>query len=282
MKRTLCVVLSLLALILLTMGVSFAAAKKTPAKKASQKKTVKQQDSHAIHDCAACHIFSKDEAATLLKDFGEVKDVKLAPVKGLYEVSIQRNNRQAVVYVDFGKKLLLPAPIFEIASKRSVTPPAVELPVIIPKADLDRIPRTDSIVMGKTDGKIRLFVFTDPDCPFCTKLHNELKKLMTLEPELTIYIKMFPLKMHPKAYDKARVILGSNSLEMLEKAFAHGELPLPGDKDPKGPVDETIKIGESLGIQGTPAMIFPDGRLVAGAMSAESIRGLLKPVAPEK
>jgi thiol:disulfide interchange protein DsbC len=265
MKRSLCLMLCVLSLIPLTICVTSAATKKVPPKKTSQKKTVIQQDCPSIHDCTACHTFTKDEAGTLL-----------------YEVSVQRGNRQAVVYVDFSKKLLLPAPIFEIASKRSLTPAAVELPVIIPKAALDKIPRTDSIVMGKPDGKSILFVFTDPDCPFCSKLHNELKKLVTLEPELTVYIKMFPLKMHPQAYDKARVILGSKSLEMLEKAFAHGQLPAPGDKDPKQPVDETIKIGESLGIQGTPAMIFPDGRLVAGAMSAESIRGLLKPAAPKK
>lgn len=282
MKRSLCFVLSLLVLVLLAIGASSAATKKAPVKKASQKKSIKQQDCPAIHDCASCHTFSKDEAATLLKEFGAVQDVKLAPVKGLYEVSVQRGNRQAVVYVDFAKKLLMPAPIFEITSKRSLTPASVELPVVIPKADLAKIPRNDSIVMGKADGSKILFVFTDPDCPYCVKLHNELKKLVTLEPELTIYIKMFPLKMHPQAYDKARVILGAKSLEMLEKAFAHGQLPAPGDNDPKQPVDETIKIGESLGIQGTPAMIFPDGRLVAGAMSAEAIRGLLKPVVSNK
>jgi thiol:disulfide interchange protein DsbC len=282
MKKTLCLIFCVLSLVLLSICVTSAATKKAPPKKASQKKSAKQSDCPAIHDCASCHTFSRDEAATLLKDFGEVKGVKLAPVKGLYEVIVQRGNRQTPVYVDFSKKLLIPSPIFDIALKRPVSPPPVELPVILPQADLDRIPLADSIVMGNADGKNRLFVFTDPDCPFCSKLHTELKKLVTLEPELTVYIKMFPLKMHPKAYDKARVILGSNSLEMLEKAFAHGELPPPGDKDPKEPVDATIKLGDSLGIKGTPAMIFPDGRLVSGSMSAEAILGLLKQAATKK
>jgi thiol:disulfide interchange protein DsbC len=130
--------------------------------------------------------------------------------------------------------------------------------------------------MGNPSGKKRLFVFTDPDCSFCAKLHGELKKLVAMEPELVIYIKMFPLKMHPQAYDKARVLLGSKSLEMLEKAFAHGELPQPGDNYPKEPVDETIKLGESLGINGTPALILPDGRVIAGAREAGVIRELLQ------
>jgi thiol:disulfide interchange protein DsbC len=255
---------------------SNVAASPTAVKKAVPKTTKSGSSRAMTHSCSSCHTLSRQEAATLLHDLGEVKDVKLAPVKGLFEVTMQRDNRQAIIYVDFGKKLLVPGPIFDIASKRTVTPPPVELPKILSKAELAKIPTANSIVMGNPSGKKRLFVFTDPDCSFCAKLHGELKKLVAMEPELVIYIKMFPLKMHPQAYDKARVLLGSKSLEMLEKAFAHGELPQPGDNYPKEPVDETIKLGESLGINGTPALILPDGRVIAGAREAGVIRELLQ------
>jgi len=171
---------------------------------------------------------------------------------------------------------VVPGPVFDIAAKRSLTPPPVELPKILSKAELEKIPLTNSIVMGNSTGKKRIFVFTDPDCPFCVRLHAELKKLVAMEPDLAVYIKMFPLKMHPAAYDKARVILGSNSLEVLDKAFAGEKLPAPGEKDRKEPVDETIKLGESLGISGTPAMVMPNGELVSGARSADALRELLK------
>jgi len=130
--------------------------------------------------------------------------------------------------------------------------------------------------MGNTSGKKRLIVFTDPDCTFCERLHGELKKLVVLEPDLAIYIKMFPLKMHPEAYSKSRVILGANSLELLEKAFSGEKMPEPGDKDLKTPVDETIKLAESLGIDGTPALLLPGGLLISGARDAASLQKLLK------
>lgn len=228
------------------------------------------------HNCASCHSLSVEEANKIFKGLGEVKAVKMSPVKGLFEVTVQQHNRQAVAYLDFSKKLLVPGPIFDTTTKRSITPPPEELPKILSKAELDKIPLKDSIVMGNPKGTKRMFVFTDPVCPFCARLHGELKKLVVLEPDLAIYIKMFPLKIHPDAYDKARVILGSNSLEMLEKSFAKEQLPVPGSKDPKEPIDETIKIGESLGIDGTPAIIFPDGRLVSGARDVATLRKMLE------
>jgi len=272
MKKTVCILMVLIPVF--SMNVS-AASRKAAARQ-SAPKAAAAPDKAAIHNCAACHSLTKEEAGSILKDLGTVKDLKLSPIKGLYEVTIQHDNRQAVIYLDFGKKLVAPGPVFDIAAKRSLTPPPVELPKILSKAELDKIPVADSIVMGNPVGKKRMFVFTDPDCPFCSRLHAELKKLVAMEPDLAIYIKMFPLKMHPGAYDKARVILGSKSLEVLDKAFAGEKLPAPGDKDGKEPVDETIKLGESLGINGTPAIVMPDGELISGARNAEALRELLK------
>lgn len=260
--------------------VVFLSAGATGALSASSAKTSKKKSTPnkaMIHNCASCHSLTVEEANKAFNGLGEVKAVKLSPVKGLYEITVQQGNRQAVAYLDFGKKLLVPGPIFDVTTKKSLTPPPEELPKILSKAELDKIPLKDSIVMGNPKGAKRLIVFTDPLCPFCVRLHGELKKLVVLEPDLAIYIKMFPLKMHPEAYDKARVILGSNSLEMLDKAFAKQALPTPGSNDPKEPVDETLKIGESLGIDGTPAMIFPDGRLVSGARDVETLRKMLEP-----
>jgi thiol:disulfide interchange protein DsbC len=253
----------------------------TVAFSASAAKTVVRKspgtppDRKLIHDCTSCHTLSKEEAGTIFKGLGEVTDVKTSPVKGLFEVTVKQNNRQAVAYLDFSKKLLVPGPIFDIASKQTLSPPPVELPKILSKAEMDTIPLTNSIVMGNPNGKKRIFVFTDPDCPFCGRLHAELKKLIALEPDLAIYIKMYPLDMHPNAFGKARVLLSANSPELVEKAFAGEKLPEPGDKDPKEPVDETIKLGKSLGIDGTPAILLPDGRMISGTRDVKTLRGML-------
>ena len=104
----------------------------------------------------------------------------------------------------------------------------------------------------------------------------ELKKLVALEPDLVVYIKLFPLKMHPHAYDKARVILGEKSLMLLEKSFAGEALPAPKARDAKKAVDDTMRFAESVGINATPTLVLPDGRILPGLQDAEAMRKLLQ------
>jgi thiol:disulfide interchange protein DsbC len=48
-----------------------------------------------------------------------------------------------------------------------------------------------------------------------------------------------------------------------------------GSGDCKTPLAEIQALGQKLGIQGTPALIFESGKLVAGAIPAEDIEKLL-------
>ncbi|HEY5974986.1 MAG TPA: DsbC family protein [Geobacteraceae bacterium] len=226
-------------------------------------------------DCITCHSLSDQDAAKLLKEIGVVKSVKMAQVRGLYEVTLEKDGKQAIAYLDYGKKYLMPGPIFSLAT-RQVVGGAQPQPKPVEKVDVAKIPLAGSLIMGNAKGSKRLIVFTDPECPYCAKLHGELKKLVAAEPDLAIYIKLYPLKMHPSAYDKARVILGRNSLELLDKSFAGQSLPAASEKDRKDPVDESMKLAESFGISATPTLVLPDGRVIMGYRPFEELKGLLQ------
>jgi thiol:disulfide interchange protein DsbC len=42
-------------------------------------------------------------------------------------------------------------------------------------------------------------------------------------------------------------------------------------------VEETATLARKLGIQGTPAMILPDGRLISGYLQADALLELIRP-----
>jgi len=101
-----------------------------------------------------------------------------------------------------------------------------------------------------------------------------MKKVINERKDIAFYIKMFPLGIHPGAYDKAKAIVCEKSLSLLEKAFEKKELPKPRCETTV--IDDNIKLAQRLGISGTPALILPDGRVISGAVDANSLIGLIE------
>ena len=224
-------------------------------------------------DCSKCHTLSKDEASTLLKDMApnlKILDVRTSPIKGLWEANLEAGGRKGVAYVDFSKKYLISGGIISIKDKKNLTQ---ERLTEINKVDVSKIPLDDALVMGDKDAKNRIIVFDDPDCPYCAKLHQEMKKVIEKRKDIAFYIKMLPLKIHPEAYEKAKAIVCEKSLTLLENAFEKKQLPKP--KCETSVIDENLKLGAEIGITGTPALIMQDGRLVPGFRDADSIIGLV-------
>jgi thiol:disulfide interchange protein DsbC len=224
-------------------------------------------------ECGSCHKLTVKEANELVKGLGgKVVQVRVPAVRGLWELDIEKEGKKAIAYLDYGKKHLVPGPIFSLATRQPIAGGTTQQAPPLTRIDPARIPLTNSLVMGNPKGKKRLIVFTDPECPFCTKLHGELTKLVAQDPEVKVYVKLFPLKIHPKAYDKARAILQNGSLAMLEDSLAGRQLPEPGPPAAGNGVDETLKLGQTLGINATPTLIFPDGRVHAGSMEVAAIK----------
>ncbi|MEW6418708.1 MAG: DsbC family protein [Nitrospirota bacterium] len=229
--------------------------------------------SEKSQDCSKCHTLAKDEASTLLKDMApnlKVIDIKTIPVKGMWEVDIDAGGKKGLLYVDFSKKYLISGAVVSIKDKKNLTQKRL---TELNKVDVSKIPLDDALVIGNKDAKHRVIVFDDPDCPFCAKLHQEMKKVIEKRKDIAFYIKMFPLKIHPEAYEKSKAIVCEKSLTLLEDAFEKKQLPKP--KCETSAIDDNLKLGEKLGISGTPALIMPDGRVISGYKEADAIIDLV-------
>jgi thiol:disulfide interchange protein DsbC len=83
------------------------------------------------------------------------------------------------------------------------------------------------------------------------------------------FIKMYPLAMHKGSYEKAKTIVCEKSFKFLDDAFENKEIP-PAKCNTQV-MDNNIALAGKPGIQGTPAIIFPDGGVVPGYMPADSL-----------
>src|SRR4030043_2015425 len=91
-------------------------------------------------ECSKCHTLNKDEAWDLLKNVIPdvvILDVRLSPVKGVWEVDLESRGRKAIVYVDFLKKHFFSGALVSIADRRNLTQ---ERFIELNKVDVSQIP----------------------------------------------------------------------------------------------------------------------------------------------
>lgn len=206
-------------------------------------------------ECTSCHTLTQQDATDLLKKVDvTVKSVKQAPSRGLFELLVEKEGRQGVIFIDYGKKHLIQGAMVNLESLQPVAAHMqdIQQPKQITSLDVKTIPVSNAITIGNPRASKHLYVFTDPDCPYCRKAHLELKKLAKIAPDVAIDIMLFPLQMHPDAYGKSRAILESRSLDVLDKAFEGKEVPSPPRRAVKKPSMRT-----SLS---PPLMAFPEHR----------------------
>jgi len=216
-----------------------------------------------VAECGACHKLNIDEAASLLaveKFNAKVVSVKPAQILGLWEVTLEQTNpqdasvRTVTAYMDFGKKMLVEARMTPLSSLGGNV-----------KIDISKIPSKDALILGNPKAKHKVFIFTDPDCPYCRKFHAEAVKIAKDFKDIAFYIVLFPLDIHPGAYDKALAINCEKSVKLLEDAF-EGKTLEAAKCDSKKTIDANLAAGKNLGISGTPAIVFPDGTLNSGTL----------------
>ena len=201
-----------------------------------------------------------------------VQAVKPAPMGGWYEVF--SGNR--LFYVDEKVDYVLVGSIIDAKTKRNLTEERIRDLLRVNVADL---PYEDAIKIVKGDGKRKLITFEDPDCPFCRRVEAEIAKL----DNYTLYVFLYPIEqLHPNAPEKAKKIWCAK-----DQAKAWLDLMLrnqdPKNKaDCKTPIGRNIALASNLNIQGTPALIFADGRLVPGAISKDQIEKFMTEAAADK
>jgi thiol:disulfide interchange protein DsbC len=229
-------------------------------------------------ECITCHSLTGKEAAALLAKTGvTVKSVKQSPSRGMFEVMVEKDSKQGVVLIDYGKKNLFQGVIVSLDTLKPVSAFSQDIaqPKQVTSVDVTKIPAGKALIMGNPKGTRKMYVFSEPDCPYCRKGHDELKKLVALDPDLAIHIMLFPLPMHPTAYDKSRSLLEAKSLDLMDKAFAGKNIPKPAKKSSKKALDEIIAFATANGISATPTVVMPNGKVVIGISDAVTLKRML-------
>lgn len=146
-------------------------------------------------------------------------------------------------------------------------------------------------VLGNPNGKVTLVEFSDFACTFCRRSVEDVDALIAANPDLKVVVREFPI-LSPASADAAKMGLaaaeqgrypefhramyaaGRPDAQTIEAAARVAGLDLERARkvaaDPKleAEIAKNLKIGQQLGIDGTPSWVVGD-QMLTGAVGRE-------------
>ncbi|NMT64144.1 DsbC family protein [Marinobacter orientalis] len=116
--------------------------------------------------------------------------------------------------------------------------------------------------------KASISVFTDIDCPYCRKMHDEVPKLN--EMGITVHYYGFPRSgPNTPSFRKYISVWCADDQQAAMDAAKQGRSVQEQSCD--NPVREQFQLGGRVGVTGTPAIVLEDGNMVPGYVPAEKL-----------
>jgi thiol:disulfide interchange protein DsbC len=199
--------------------------------------------------------------AERLPDFPKIDEVSKTPIPGLWEVRIGNE----LLYTDEQGNHVIQGTLFDTKAKINLTEKRMEK---LNAIDFDQLPLKDAMVMKQGTGARKMAVFADPNCGYCKRFERDLLSVK----DVTIYTFLYPV-LGPDSNDKSRSIwCAKDAMKTWRAWMIDGVTPpkVAGACDTAA-IERNSAFGRKYRINGTPAILFEDGKRVPGAMPAAEV-----------
>lgn len=163
------------------------------------------------------------------------------------------------VYVSKDGRYVIDGSAYDVPNKRDLT---ASSRASARKIALDKVGPDKRIVFAPKAPiatKHTVTVFTDVDCPFCRRFHQQIGAYNAKG--IAVEYLFYPLSIHPGADKKAEAVWCSKDrANAFTAAMAGAD---PGHATCPNPIPELTHIAQALGIGGTPTILADDGSTVS-------------------
>jgi thiol:disulfide interchange protein DsbC len=189
-----------------------------------------------------------------------IKSVDKTPIPGLYEVNLGTQ----IVYSDATGNYVLLGDLVDTRNSKNLTEARMSE---INKIDFAKLPLEDAVKVVKGNGKRKIAVFSDPNCPYCKQLETTLKSI----DNVTVYTFLYPV-LSPDSTAKSKSIWCSKDRGMTwESWMLDRKAPTTAGTCDTTAIDKNLKLGRSMNVTGTPTVFLADGKRLPGAMPADRL-----------
>ena len=199
--------------------------------------------------------------------FPEIKAENISPsqLDGYYEV-ILTDPFIDVMYISIDGKYVIQGAVTDLNLMTNISTNRINS---IKLNILESISDSDKIVFKAKEEKYVINVFTDVDCPYCAKLHANMRQMNDLG--ITVKYLASPLEqLHPNAQSAMEKIWCAEDRELAMHNYKSKRY-LPDSPDCINPVSDQLAISKQLGVNGTPSIFFENGTNLPGYLPPNDI-----------
>jgi thiol:disulfide interchange protein DsbC len=196
-----------------------------------------------------------------LPDFPRIDEISKTPVPGLFELRIGAD----IFYADEQGNHLIEGQLIDTRSRANLTEARLAKLTAI---DFASLPLKDAIVWKQGAGARKLVVFADPNCGYCKKFERELG----LVKDVTVYTFLYPI-LGGDSPEKSRDIwCAKDNTKAWRDWMIEGTAPAKSTAQcDTAALQRNVTLGRKHKVNGTPALVFEDGKRVPGAMAPDQI-----------
>ena len=195
----------------------------------------------------------------------EVDHVGAAPLPGFREAVVGGQ----MVYISDDGRYLLQGALFDVQEKTDLSQAGM---AEVRRRLLATIPASERIVFAPDNPDYTVSVFTDVECGYCRKLHEDIGEYNRLG--IAIEYLAFP-RMGPASEDFGKMVsvwCASDRRAALTAAKEGRRVP---SVNCTSPVARHYDIGRRVGLTGTPMIVTADGTQMPGYMPPADLRAAL-------
>lgn len=135
-------------------------------------------------------------------------------------------------------------------------------------AKIEQIPESDMVVYKAANEKAHISVFTDITCGYCRMLHKEVETLNDMG--ITVRYLAYPRAgIGSEAYnDMVSIWCSDDPKKWLTDAKLGKSVP---QNTCTNPVASQYRLGNAVGVRGTPSIILSNGKFIPGYLPAEEL-----------
>jgi len=200
----------------------------------------------------------------------QIVSLKATPLVSIYEVELSSGE---ILYSDISGDYLFAGDMYQTTGSGLLNLSAGTRQIRT-QEKIASIPEEEMIIFTpETDVKATLTVFTDVDCTYCRALHRDIDMIM--EKGIQVRYLAYPRGgENAESYDKMLSVWCSDDRHKTLTQAKNGQ-NLP-KRNCESPVLTHYFLGNELGISGTPALVFPDGRVIPGYVEVDRLVAMLQ------